>query len=147
MIHKTQFKKKLLNYVIPVPKPINKTLTPISPQPTLPSELTPQSTDVAPHPSPASRVVSNTALFPRVSVWTQPSPPKISLSDIIKPVSSAQRQTSYKLLSSTKQSRIPYSLYTHSSNCHTCYTALAQLFIQEYDRHIFHLYHPFIKSK
>ena len=47
----------LLNHVIPAPNPTNTTITPIFPQPTSPSELTPRSTFLAPHPAPAPRVV------------------------------------------------------------------------------------------
>ena len=42
----------LLNCAIPAPNPIKTTITHLSPQPTSPSELTPQSPFLAPQPAP-----------------------------------------------------------------------------------------------
>ena len=104
----------LLNHAIPAPNPIKTTITPIYPHPKSPSELTTKYPVLAPHPAPAPRVVSYTSSVPRVEVPSQPSPPK-----------SDHKQISYRLLSSTKQSRSPNSQYIHLSWYHKYFTALA----------------------
>ena len=81
-------------------------------------------------------VVSDTESVPVVSVPAQPLPPK-----------SAQKQSLYKLRSSTKQLCSSNSRYIHPSWYQKCSTYLAQLLIQEYDRHIAHLYHPVTGAK
>ena len=126
----------LLDRAIPAPKTIKTTLTPIYPQPTLPLELAPKSTVVAPQPEPDLRVVSYTVSVPRVEVPSQPSPPK-----------SEHKQASYKLISSTKKSCYPNIQYIHPSQYHTRSTALEKLLIKEYDKQILHLYHTFTGAK
>ena len=93
----TIHRKTLPNRAIPEPQAINTPLTSPYPLPTLAPKLTTRSTVVAPKPSPAPRVISDTVSDPRVSVSAQQKPPKIALYDNIKLVSYAQRKTSYKL--------------------------------------------------
>ena len=81
-------------------------------------------------------MVLDTASVPRMLVPLQPSPTKLS-----------QNQTSYKLLSSIKQSRLPNSWHTHSLRYHTCFTAFSQQPIHYYDYHIVYLYHPVTGEK
>ena len=67
---------------------------------------------------------------------------KIALSDTTKLLSSAQRQTSYKLVSRTIKQCLPHIRYIHHSHYHTHLTELSQLLIQKYDHLIAHIYQP-----